>query len=78
MLPHEILEELANRGYCPVLLYDDNGKWLVCDSGMQPSSGGAGEYATFISTNDVWFDNITDAVNYYLKETEENIEQNKE
>ncbi len=73
MLPHEILEELANRVYCPMLLNDDDGHWLVCDSGMQPLGGVSGEYSSFVSTKDKWHDTITDAVNAYLLETEEEI-----
>jgi hypothetical protein len=73
MKPHEILEELSKRGYAPTLLYDDDGHWLVTDTGMQPISYKDGEYTNFVDTNDKWSDNITDAVNIYLVQTGEKL-----
>lgn len=72
-LPHEILEELSKRGYAPTLLYDDDGHWRVSDGGVSPAPGEHGSFISFVEEGEVWFDNITDAVNAYLKETEEDI-----
>jgi hypothetical protein len=31
----ELFEEMANDGYCPALLFDDNGRWAVSTDGTQ-------------------------------------------
>lgn len=71
--PHEILEELSKRGYAPTLLYDDDGHWRVSGDGISPVFGEPGSYTSFVEEGEEWYDNITDAVNAYLKETEEDI-----
>lgn len=70
--PHEILEELANRGYAPSLYYDDDGRWIVTDAGFNPLDG-VGQYSIFVESTDLWSDNIVDAVNRYLANTGEEV-----
>jgi len=31
----EVLNKVADKGYCPALLFDDNGKWALAFDGAQ-------------------------------------------
>ncbi len=78
MQPHEILEALTHRGYAPTLLYDDDGHWLVTDSGLTPIGDNVDDiYVTYVEENAKWYDNISEAVHAYLLETGEEIVKTK-
>jgi len=56
------LEEMTHKGYCPALLFDDDGHWTVTLSGIQPMGNmQKDDFCThFIDYS--WHDTIVDAV----------------
>lgn len=65
-----VLEELANIGHCPALIFDDNGHWAVTSAGVQDVSleEGPSDISTcFFIEAEEWKDTIREAVLYYLE-----------
>ena len=63
------LNELANVGFCPALIFDDNGHWALAFDGTQSVaslSGPVTTYSTFFVEADMWKDTIEEAVEYSL------------
>jgi len=58
---NEQLLKWANEGYAPTLLYDDDGHWAVCFSGMM-SMEDAAIQQTFSGVELLWRDTPEDAV----------------
>jgi len=50
------LQKIAETGYCPGIIHDDNGGWAVTFSGVQstPDKDGFFEAAFFIEGGDVY------------------------
>jgi hypothetical protein len=65
------LDKLTNEGYCPALLFDDNGHWAVVDEGHQNVPMGEGpediETSHFVQA-DKWKPTIREAIDAYLGE----------
>lgn len=61
----QIFEDWASQGYCPALLYDDNGHWTVSFDGIQNIPRGENPVvtdSTFFVDKDSWKDTVIDAV----------------
>ena len=59
------LQQLASDGYCPALLYDDNGHWALVFDGFQNCPMGAAPCdinTTFYVEADDWAETIDEAV----------------
>lgn len=64
------LNALADKGYCPALLFDDDGRWALVFDGTQPAnlnSNAQSMYTTFFVDADSWKDTIEEAVEYAIK-----------
>lgn len=69
----EAMEELAEKGYCPNLLNDDNGHWAVAFDGYQtvPTMSDDGRddiQSSFYVEKDYWFKSIEEALIYSLNQ----------
>lgn len=55
----EVVEHFADKGYCPALLFDDNGHWALSFEGAQSVAYGDEPMdvsTTFFITKDLWCD----------------------
>lgn len=71
----EELNKLADSGYCPALLFDDDGRWALSFTGTQPvnfESKPMSMYTTFFVESNDWKDTIEEAVEYAIKKFEVN------
>jgi len=71
----EELNKLADNGYCPALLFDDDGRWALSFTGTQPvnfESKPMSMYTTFFVETDDWKDTIEEAVEHAIKKFEVN------
>lgn len=60
-----LVEEMADNGYCPALIFDDNGHWALTTDGVQtcPSGDEPEDISTtFFVTRDQWQDTATRAI----------------
>lgn len=63
------LNNLADSGYCPALIFDDDGRWALVFDGVQPvnfSSDPQSMNTTFFVDADSWKDTIEEAVEYAI------------
>lgn len=59
------LEEITHEGYCPAVLFDDNGHWTVAFDGMQnvPMEEGPCDIsASFFAEEEKWYPTIREAI----------------
>lgn len=65
-----VLETLTKLGDAPQLMYDDNGHFAFSEDCLVPVTSDkfdeSVQFTVFIEP-DYWFDNIRDALEYYLK-----------
>ena len=62
-----ILEELTKLGWCPNLIYDDNGHFAIsCDSYGQVNEEVDDMTTTVFASKDHWKPTIREALNYFL------------
>lgn len=63
----KVLNKLADRGYCPALLFDDDGRWALSFEGIQnvnfENTSIDMSINSFVDAND-WKDTIEEAVEY--------------
>jgi hypothetical protein len=65
------LEQLADQGYCPNLLNDDNGHWALVFDGFQQVPEGKEPQdieTSFFVIKEFWKPTIQEAIEYSLKE----------
>lgn len=65
----DLLPELANRGYCPALIFDDNGRWtlsLSCIMSGVEGSGPIDVQAAFFVNKDEWKETPSAAICYAI------------
>ena len=64
------LNRLADSGYCPALLFDDDGRWALVFDGFQPVnlfSDAQAMYTTHFVDVDDWKDTIEEAFTYAIE-----------
>jgi hypothetical protein len=69
----KVLEDLANKGYCPALVFNDDGYWALTCDGMQSLDYDAimknepfEMHASFIIPKESFKPSIEEAVQYFL------------
>ena len=66
----KILNELTENGYCPALIFDDNGHWALAFDGTQPVnfySEPQSMHTTFYIEAGAWKNSVEEAVEYGLQ-----------
>jgi hypothetical protein len=67
----DFLEGLAQEGYCPVLLNDDDGHWAVSCEGIQKLSDPSDAvHTTFFVEKKEWRDSIREAIWAFMEKTQ--------
>lgn len=64
------LNELTEKGYCPALIFDDNGHWALAFDGTQPVNfytEPQSMHTTFYIEEDMWKDSIEEAIEHGLQ-----------
>jgi hypothetical protein len=61
------LNKLADSGYCPALLFDDDGKWALSFELTVQVENKTGEKYIFHIDSDDWKDTIEEAVKYSIE-----------
>lgn len=59
------LEDITREGYCPAVLFDDNGHWTVAFDGCQnvPMEEGPCDISTsFWAEKDCWYPTLREAI----------------
>lgn len=63
---NKALLQLASMGYCPALIFDDNGKWCVTCDGMQPCDWPLNYSEFWFDEETQWRDTPEDALKDYF------------
>lgn len=68
----EELNKLADSGYCPALLFDDDGRWaLSFEANVQDKSETDQKYIFYVESDD-WKDTIEEAILYSIEKNKVN------
>jgi hypothetical protein len=65
------LEAKTHEGYCPALIFDDDGHWAVMFDGVQSTPGDGPPFATSHWAGDEtqWFDSVREAIRAAMRNT---------
>ena len=67
MNPTDKLNKLTKLGYCPCLIFDDDGNWALSFESTSSVWEGKPKTTTVVASEDEWKPTIDEAIDYAIK-----------